>query len=106
MANFSLCYCILSEGNLKNTILTETITSENKLKSQDLGFSLCWITKAKAKEKSLGFLFFIRKCGLLLWLVHAQHDQDESKCERKSGAIYLPFHYESESKIKSPDFHL
>ena len=35
----------------RSTILTETITSENKLKSQDLGFSLYWITKAKAKAK-------------------------------------------------------
>ena len=47
-----------------------------------------------------------RKRGLLLWLVHTQHDHYKSKCERKSGGIYLPFHYESGSEIKSPDFHL
>ena len=87
------------------TILTETITSENKYKSRDLGFSLYWITKAKAKENLRDFNLF-RKRGLLLWLVRAQHDHCESKCERKSGGIYLPFHYESECENKSPDFYL
>ena len=42
----------------------------------------------------------------MLCLVHAQHGQYESESERKSVGIYLPFHYESESEIKSPDFHL
>ena len=75
-------------------VLTETITSE---KSKDLGFSLCWITKAKPKENVWDF-DICRKCGLLLllllfWLVRAQHDHYESKCERKSGGFHLPFHY-------------
>ena len=43
-------------------------------------------TKAKAKENLLEFNLF-RKRGLLLWLVRAQHDHYESKCERKSGGI-------------------
>ena len=88
-----------------STLLTESITSENKQKLQDFGFCLCWITKAKAKENLWDYIF-IRKCGLLLWLVRAQHDHYESKCKRTSGGIYLSFHYESESEIKSPDFHL
>ena len=86
------------------TILTETLTSKKK-KSQDFGFSLCEITKAKAKENLWDFIF-IRKCGLLLYPSFAQHDHYENKCEIKAGGIYLPFHYESESIIKSPDFHL
>ena len=56
-------------------------------KIRDLGFSLCWITKAKAKENVWDFVL-IRKCGLLLWLVPAQHDRYESKCEITSGGIY------------------
>ena len=78
-----------------NTILTEIITSENKYKSQDLGFSLYCITKAKVKENLRDFTLF-RKRGLLLWLVRAQNDHYESKCESKSWGIYLPCHYESE----------
>ena len=58
-----------------------------------------------SQRNSLGFKSS-GKCGLLLWLVYAQHDHYESKCERKSGGIYLPFLCESESEIKSPDFHL
>ena len=58
--------------------------------------------KAKAKE-ILRDLNLFRKRGLLLWLVRAQHDRCESKCERKSGGIYSPFHYESECENKSPD---
>ena len=44
-----------------------------------------------------------RKCGLLLWLMRAQHDHYESKCERKSGGIDLPFHYDSENRIEFPE---
>ena len=57
-------------SQVSSTILTETITSKIKIKSQDFEFS--------------GLVFF-RKCGLLLWLVLAPHDHFESKCERKSG---------------------
>ena len=49
-----------------------------KKKTQDLGFSLSWIAKAKAKEHLWNFTLFC-KCGLLLWLVRAQHDHYESK---------------------------
>ena len=59
---------------------------------------LCWMTKAKAKENLWDFIY-IRKSGLLLWLVRAQHENYESKCKRKSRGIDLPFHYESESEI-------
>ena len=41
---------------------------------------------------------------MLLWLVRAQHDHYKSKCKRKSGGPSLPFHYESESEIKSQIF--
>ena len=37
--------------------------------------------------------------------MRAQHDHYESKCERKSGGICLPFHYKSECENKSPDFY-
>ena len=97
--------CLLRAFCPRNTILTEIITSENKYKSQEFGFSLCRITKAKAKKNLWDFIF-IRRCGLLLWLVRAQHDHYESEYKRKSRGIYLPFHYESESEIKSSDFHL
>ena len=39
------------------TILTETITSD-KMKSQDLGLSLFWITKAKAKKNLWDLIYF------------------------------------------------
>ena len=76
-----------------------------KSRFQDLGFSLCWITKEKAKENLWEFNL-ICKCGLLFWPVCAQHNHYESKCERKSGGIYLRFHYESKYEIESPEFHL
>ena len=57
--------------------------NKNK-KSQELGFPLCWI--------------IFGKCGLLLWLVRAQHDHYESTCERNLGGTYLHFYYESENK--------
>ena len=53
---------------------------KKKKTSQDLGFSLFWNTKAKASE-NLWDLIIFRKCGLLLWLVLAQHDRYESKCD-------------------------
>ena len=46
-------------------ILTETITSEKKHELQDLGLSLCWITRAKAKRSLWEFALF-HICGLLL----------------------------------------
>ena len=79
------------------TIFSETLTSEKKIKSQDLGLSLCWITKAKTKE-NLWVFIFICKCGQLLWLVRAQHVKETL------GGIDLPFHCESESENKSPIF--
>ena len=50
--------------------------------------------ESKSERKSLGFL---------LWLVSAQHDHYESKCERKSGGkcFAFPFHYENESERKT-----
>ena len=78
---------------------------KRKKKSQDLWFSLCWTTKAKAKE-NVGDFNLSRKWSLLLWLARAQHGHYESESERDSGGIYLPFHYESESEIKSPDFRV
>ena len=69
-----------------------------------VGFSLCWITKAKASKHFWDFFFF-RNCGLLLELVRAQHEHHGSKCERNSGES-LPFCYEGESGNKKyPDFH-
>ena len=53
----------------------------------------------ESESGNLWDLTFFRNGGLLLWLVLAQHDRYESKCEIKSGEIYLPFYYESESKI-------
>ena len=52
----------------RNTIFTDTITSELEYKSNEIRFSLCWITKAKVKDNLLDLNLF-RKCGLLLWLV-------------------------------------
>ena len=60
------------------TVLAETTTSE-KMKSSDLGYSLCGIKKAKAKEDLWDFAF-LRQCGLLLWLVRAQHVHYECEC--------------------------
>ena len=72
------------------------ITSKNKLKSQDVDFPSVELRKRKRKKISdILFLFvsvacciFIRKCGLLLWLVRAQHGHYKSKCKRKSGGIF------------------
>ena len=55
-----------------------------------------------SENKFVGFWF--RKCGLLLWLVRAQHNHYESKCERKAGGKHLLFHYESESENEIPRF--
>ena len=55
----------------------------------------------KAKE-NLWDLILFHKCGLLLWLVLAQHDHYESK--RKSGGIHLPFHFESENETNPQSF--
>ena len=62
--------------------------------------------ESESEENLRDFLFCFRKCGLLLWLARAQHDHYESKCKRKSGGVHLPFHYENESEIISPDSHL
>ena len=60
--------------------------------------SRIWNFLSAAKENLRDFNLF-RKCGLLLWLVRAQHDHYESECARKSGGIDWPFHCESESNI-------
>ena len=62
--------------------------------------------RKRKRKKISGILIFFRKRDLLLWLAHARHDHCESKCERISGGIYLPFHYESECENKSSDFYL
>ena len=54
------------------------------------------MTKTTAEENLWDFNLF-RKCGLLLWLVRAQHDHYKSKCEGKFGGIDLLFYYKNES---------
>ena len=76
------------------TILIETVTSEQK---KDLGFSRSWIAKAKAKENLSGFNFF-RKCGLLLWLVRAQHDHYKIANPKQNLVSLFAVHYESQSE--------
>ena len=75
-----------------------------KTKTWDLGFLSSWNTKANAKENvwALGLSFC--NCGLLLWIVHAQHFHYENEWKRNSGAIHLPFHCENEYETKRPDF--
>ena len=45
--------------------------------------------ESKSERKCLGFcvFFFCRNCGLLLWLVRAQHDHYKSKSEIKSETL-------------------
>ena len=42
-------------------------------------------------KESLWEFNLLRKCGLLLWLVRAQHDHYESKCEKKLGGNLFAF---------------
>ena len=87
------------------TILTETITSENKQKSQDLGFSLCWITKAKAKENLWDFIL-IRKVACCYGSCVPNMTFTKANAKENLGEFICLSIYESESEIKSPDFHL
>ena len=50
-----------------------------KIKIPGFGILCLLDYESEGDSKSLGF--FIRKCGLLLWLTRAQHDDHESKCE-------------------------
>ena len=85
-----------------NTILTETITSEKKYKSRDFGFSLGWTTKAKT---NLRFSFFI-SVGCC-WAVCVTHKFiTKANAKENLEEFIFPFHYESGSEKKSPDFHL
>ena len=61
-------------------------------------------SRERKRKKIFEIWIFFRKCGLLLWLVRAQHDHSESECERKSGGRYLPSHHKCECEQKSPDF--
>ena len=79
------------------TILTEAITSKMKIRTPGLRIFSLLNYESESERKSQGLNLF-RKCGLLLWLVRAQHDHYQSGCERKSGGIHLPFHCESEIK--------
>ena len=63
------------------------------------------LRKRKRKEVS-GKLYLFRNCGLLLWLVRAQHVHTKTIAQEDLREICLPLHYESESEKKSPDFHL
>ena len=63
---------------------------------------------SRLRKKIAGILIYFVSvaccCGLLLWLVRAQHDHYKSKCERKSGERYLPFHCESDHFLNLPMF--
>ena len=124
-----MCYSSLDSTHVQNFSLTDKLTSFTKgqccpykgLKLALLPSSqkqlrakkntnipefsiLSLLDHGSKSEKHFWDFEVLRKCGLLLWLVHAQHDVCESKCERISGGMYLPFHFESESENKSPDF--
>ena len=91
---------------LKSGESSEKSSGENRVKSCHVCGCLCFFalnfTKAKAKENCRDLIYCVS--GLLLWLVRAQHDHYESKCERISGGIYLHFHYESKSELKISRF--
>ena len=57
----------------------------------------------KAKENRWDLNLF-RKCGLLLWLVRAQHAHYESKCARKSGGILFAFPLQKRKRNKISRF--
>ena len=89
------------------TIFTETLTGEKIYNSQDFDFLSVELRKRKRKRKKIsGILFLFVSVACCCSLHLPQHDNYQNKCEIKAGGIYLPFHYESDSEIKSPDFHL
>ena len=81
------------------TILTETITSETKHKSQDLGDLLCVaLPKRKRKDISgnlLAFVVVASYCGLCVPNMFLT----KANAKENLGRIYLPCCYDSESEI-------
>ena len=72
---------------------------------QDLGFPSVELRKRKRKNIS-GIIFLFVSVACCCGLCVPNMTMMKANAKRESGGIYLPFHYESGSKMKSPDFHL
>ena len=105
-----LCFASSASSLLSGTERKSMYNPHRNTQKQTIiemqGVSLCWITKVKAKE-NLWDLNVFRKCGLLLWLVRAQHDHYESESDTTSGVsicICLPLRKRERKKISRFSF--